>query len=369
MNKPLHVVCFNNPYPPSYGGTIEVYFKIKALHEVGFAIYLHCFTREIPPSTTELNTLVEEVYFYKVSYNPLHLFSSLPLSVISRNHKDLVSNITKVEAPILYESLRTTLSIHDARLKGYKKILRLHNIEQDYHSGIAKSEKNLIKKGLNWLEGKKYERYENVISNFDKVYTLSIYENDYINKKFHNAVYVPVFHGNERAERLTGVGKYAFYHGDLETADNRKAAGFLIEIFKEIKNYPLVIASGTNEQYINTLIGNAQNISFIKLKDFSHLKQLLNDAHINLIWSFQRSGTKLKLINSLFHSRYCIINDNIVDDPVVSGLCIYANSKEGIIESLNNLRDRSYADSNHRAEILESYLNDIQNAKQISALL
>lgn len=369
MHKPLHIVCFNNPYPPSYGGTIEVYFKIKALHAIGYSIYLHCFTHEIPQQKTELDTLVEKVNFYKISYNPLHFFSGLPISVISRNNKELVNNIVKIKAPILYESLRTTLSVHDARLKEYKKVLRLHNIEQDYHSGIAKSEKNIMKKVLNCLEARKYTRYEKVISTFDKVLTLSLYENDYINKKFNNADYVPVFHGNDKVDALDGIGKYALYHGDFQTADNRESARFLIEIFKEIKDYPLVIASGTNEEFIKNLIGNAQNISFVKLKDFSHLKQLLNEAHINLIWSFQRSGTKLKLINSLYHSRYCIINNNIIDDPVVSGLCVTVNSKQEVISLIQRLSSQRFEESSTRVGILEKHLNDIKNAKLITEKL
>ena len=43
MNKHLHIVSFDVPYPPDYGGAIDVYYKLKALHEEGIKIYLHCF--------------------------------------------------------------------------------------------------------------------------------------------------------------------------------------------------------------------------------------------------------------------------------------------------------------------------------------
>ena len=28
--KELQIVCFDNPYPPDFGGVIDVYYKIKS---------------------------------------------------------------------------------------------------------------------------------------------------------------------------------------------------------------------------------------------------------------------------------------------------------------------------------------------------
>ena len=35
MNKYLNIVSLNVPYPPNYGGVIDIYYKIKALKAVG----------------------------------------------------------------------------------------------------------------------------------------------------------------------------------------------------------------------------------------------------------------------------------------------------------------------------------------------
>ena len=43
MNKTLHVVALNIPWPANYGGVIDIYYKVKALHECGVKIILHCF--------------------------------------------------------------------------------------------------------------------------------------------------------------------------------------------------------------------------------------------------------------------------------------------------------------------------------------
>ena len=42
-DKHLHIVSFDIPYPPNYGGVIDVYYKLKALHRKGVKIILHCF--------------------------------------------------------------------------------------------------------------------------------------------------------------------------------------------------------------------------------------------------------------------------------------------------------------------------------------
>ena len=41
--KHLHVISFDVPVPANYGGVIDVYYKLKALHLQGVKIHLHCF--------------------------------------------------------------------------------------------------------------------------------------------------------------------------------------------------------------------------------------------------------------------------------------------------------------------------------------
>ena len=39
----LHIVSFDVPFPPNYGGVVDVFYKIRALHKLGVKIHLHCF--------------------------------------------------------------------------------------------------------------------------------------------------------------------------------------------------------------------------------------------------------------------------------------------------------------------------------------
>lgn len=365
----LNIVSFDNPYPPNYGGVIDVFYKVKALHDIGYSIHLHCFAKEIPQEYEELKAISAQVYFYPIKELPFYFFSKLPFSVISRSDSKLAENLAKIKAPILFEGLKTTCLINDSRLKNHKKILRLQNIEEDYFDGISKSEQSILRKILFKMEAYKYRKYKEVFSSVDEVITLSKFENSTTEKYHINSTYVPVFHGNDKVLPLEGFGEYSIYHGDLNTSDNKKCVEFLVEVFKKLPNRKLVIVSGSNEEFVKRLIGTSKNIEFVLLRDFEHLKELLQKSHISISWSFQKSGTKLKSINSLFNTRFCIINENIIDDETVSDLCILVKTEEELINQIEQLSGQAFLDYPKRKEVLESYMSDIHNAKKIESLI
>jgi len=243
--------------------------------------------------------------------------------------------------------------------------LRLHNIESNFYAGISKSETNLVKKILYYFVSKKYMAYQKTIPDFDSVFALSRSEYKEVNKINANCIYVPVFHGNEVNESLTEYGNYAFYHGDLRLADNKRAAQFLIQVFKKIPDYNLIIASSNGQRFIENKLDNVSNVKFVKIKDERHLAALFADAHINVMLSFQESGTKLKVINSLFKSRFCLINKNMVDDEKVLSLCVIAETKQDFINKIIDLKDKPYKQIDMKKQVLMDVLNDINNAKLI----
>ena len=368
-NKPIHIISFDNPYPPVYGGIIEVFYKVKALHKLGYQIFLHCFVGNNAAPSLELEAVTEKIFFYKTSAKPWHVFSGIPYSVISRRSDQMLQNVLSVKAPILFEGLKTVFIANHPALKAYFKVLRLHNIEQDYFLGISRSENSLLHKALFYLESIKYKNFDHIIDHFDKVLTLSRYENDQISKHHKNAQFIPIFHGNQRVCHLEGKGDYALYHGDLGTADNRAAVVFLVDVFREIPGYNLIIASSSGGEFVAKQIRESKNIQFTRLNNFEHLQQLLHDAHICISWSFQKSGTKLKVVNALFNSRFSIINENIIDDPIIADLCVMVSDKKQLVAKINVLKQTDFNDFNNRKSVLEVYLADDKNAAAIDNLM
>ena len=328
---------------------------------------MHCFADGDVPA--QLQAVTQAVYFYRPSKSPMLLFSRLPFSVASRNRAKLLQNLQKIDAPILFEGLKTTFVVNQNALPNRPKILRLHNIEQDYFAGIAKSENSWLRKFLFGLESRKYKRYEGILSRFDRVATLSLVEHGQMQKRFGNSVYVPVFHGNQTVKNLGGLGQNVLYHGDLGTADNIKSALFLIESFREMPDIELVIASGTRNAEVDKAVSATPNARFEAFDTFEQLQDLFDRAHINISWSFQRSGTKLKVINALFNGRHSVINENITDDENLVGLCHVAKTKGELKSQITRLMNVAYDDVKIRSAVLARHFDDVQNAKSIAALL
>lgn len=369
--KPLHIVSFDNPYPPVYGGVIDVFYKIKALSEQGFAIYLHCIVDSPQHAAPELTELVERVYFYRRSKigSFWKLFSKIPFAALSRYKPEMVKNMQSVDAPILFEGLQTTHLLNKHTFINRKIVLRLHNLEANYFAGSAQSETNPIRKLLYASEARKYKSYQKIIKRFDSVLTLSVYETQYVQQHYHNADYVPVFHGNSVPADLPESGDYAFYHGDLRLPDNKRAVRFLIDVFARIPDYKLVVASGSDGGFVRKWIAAHPNIDYIQIQNQLHLEELLQKAHLNVMLSFQESGTKLKLVNALYKSRFCIINRNMVDDSEIRMLCEIAETRDEFIKAVNRLKTQPYNDAKRRNEVLRNVLDDTQNALKIKRIL
>lgn len=64
---------------------------------------------------------------------------------------------------------------------------------------------------------------------------------------------------------------------------------------------------------------------------------LTHEAQIHMLITFQDTGLKLKLLNSLFGGRYTIVNQKMVTGSGLDPLCYIANTPEDMIETCNRL--------------------------------
>src|SRR5512133_461777 len=104
-DKHLHIISFDIPFPPNYGGVIDVYYKLKTLHSLGVKIHLHCFEYPGRSRSEDLNALCEEVFYYPRITGLRSAFSFAPYIVSSRKSEELMKNLLKDEHPILFEGL------------------------------------------------------------------------------------------------------------------------------------------------------------------------------------------------------------------------------------------------------------------------
>lgn len=369
MSKHINIVSFDVPYPPNYGGVIDVFFKIKALYQLGIKITLHTFEYG-RGEAFELNKYCENVYYYKRTKNINQLISSLPFIVKSRKDLNLIQNLKSNNYPILFEGLHTTFPILKLPLKNRNILVRSHNIEHHYYLGLSKSEPSVLKKVYFLIEALKLKKHQSILNKGNYVLSISKKEDNYLKKELDtNIEYIPAFHQNSTITSLAGKGDYALYHGDLSVGDNIKACKYLCEIFSNI-NYNLIIAGNTNNK---KLIGNFKKYSNIKLIhkiDNKQLNNLIINAHINILPTFQNTGIKLKLINALFNGRFCLVNNAMIENTGLENLCETANTKHEFQKQIKNLFQKEFSEKEieKRKHSLVDF-NNIENAKKIIALL
>lgn len=365
--KQLHIISFNYPYPPSYGGIIDVYYKIKALSDLGVKIHLHCFVDSIPETIDpQITACTENVFFYQKKKNPLLYFSGKPFAAVIRNSEALIRNLEATSAPILFEGLQTTSVIE--YLKDYKQplYLRYHNNESEYYKGLSLSEKNIFKKIIYNIESSKYTGYQKqLLKKFRTIFCLS--EKEYKEVKFYskNAQLIHIFHGNTFVKQLDKKGDYFLFHGDLTTADNKKALNETIDLFKTLPQYKLIVASDRASEDIKKKISAIENISLTPIQTTENLHRLLEGAHANILLSYQNSGTKVKLFNTLYNSRFVIINENITDDPVLLSLCLYGSDRSQIRQQIIAAAEKDYDASESRKKSLEEVHSDRIKAEEM----
>ena len=98
-NSELNIVSFDVPFPPDYGGAIDIYYKLETLNDLGIKIYLHCFQYGRSDSK-RLEEICVETFYYPRKRNIIRHFSHKPYIVDTRFSSELLENLLKNDAPI-----------------------------------------------------------------------------------------------------------------------------------------------------------------------------------------------------------------------------------------------------------------------------
>ncbi len=332
----LHIVSFDVPYPANYGGVIDVFWKARALTDHGVKVHLHCFEyrRKKAP---ELEKLFHKVYYYKRDISKKHLFKSKPYITETRRSEQLVRRLLQDDYPILMEGLHTTALLSERKLKNRKRIVRTHNIEHDYYSHLSHVEADLFKKYYFFNEAAKLKKYENILAKADLLLAISHNDYNYFAGKFKPVVYLPAFHPYSAVRGLTGKGDYVLYHGNLSVPENINAAVTLMKtVFHDMK-VPFKIAGLNPPGILYRLAQNYPHVEIIANPDDDHLQKLIAGAHINIFFTDQATGLKLKLLNALYNGRFVLTNDKMLSGSKLHEVCVMAESMAEMKKLLGEL--------------------------------
>lgn len=366
----LHIITFDIPYPADYGGVIDVFYKIRSLHELGLKIHLHAYEYGRKHSM-ELNRYCESVSYYQRHNVLIQLFKSKPYIVASRESEDLIKALCKDDYPILFEGLHTCGILSDKRLDSRFKLVRTHNVEHQYYHHLSLATKQLLQKFYYQQEAKKLEKFESQLKFADVVLPISQSDENYFMNRFSNVSLVPAFHPGFEITSLFGKGEYLVYHGNLSVEENEKAASFLIdEVFCRIK-YPCIITGKNPGLELENKAAQHENIKIVANPSSEDMDLLIKQAHINILPTFQDTGIKLKLLKSISEGRFCIANSLMVKNTGLEDLCYINDEPLDMINSINSIMESVFQDSDisKRKSVWADLYSNKKSAQKIISII
>jgi hypothetical protein len=138
-------------------------------------------------------------------------------------------------------------------------------------------------------------------------------------------------------------------------------------VFSKIK-IPLIIAG---KKPSADLIAAAADYAHISIKpniNTQEIDDLIKNAQINVLPTFQATGIKLKLLAALFTGRHCIVNTPMVSNTGLEQLCSIKDSAEEMVAEISRLFIIPF-DMNEQQKRESILLEDFSNVKNVRKLI
>jgi glycosyltransferase involved in cell wall biosynthesis len=370
LNKHLHIVCFDVPWPADYGGAIDVFCKIDALYKAGVKIHLHYFSYNHRGNPNEINKYCESINVYERKTGHKGFSFSKPYIVASRINDELINNLNKDDYPILIEGVHCTGILPQIKNQNRKIVIRLHNDESSYYKQLSTNSTNIFKKIYYRFESFLLAKYEHSLPANHAYACITQKDCDFFRSTHGliNSFLLPAFIPYKEVIGHEGVGNFCLYHGNLSIPENEKAALWLLsKVFSKIK-VPLVIAGRNPSRQLDKSAHLFKHTCLVANPSTSELNDLIKKAHINILPSFSTTGIKIKLLHALFEGRHCVTNESMVKDTSLESACYVGNNADAIASIIVQLHHQPFTEE--EITIRKNILgNNFNNEINISRLI
>ncbi len=364
----IHIVSFDVPYPPDYGGVIDVFHRLKSLKEHGFEIFLHVF--EYGRGKQDELEKYSHVFYYKRTRFITHVLSSRPFIVQSRKNEALLNNLLRVDAPILFEGIHTAYYLEDKRIQNRTTLVRMHNLEHNYYFELAQKSP-FWKRWFYLLEAYKLKKYQHVLSHASNLLAVKSSDLSELKKFNEKAIVLPV-HILSLPQVYNEVKPYALFHGNLSVPENENAALWIINTLKDVLNtdFRLIIA-GKNPHKKLIEANNGTTIQLVSNPDDFEMKELLTNAHIHVLYTTVPAGVKHKLLVCMQSPGHILLNQYMLPENSFSSFCEIKNSSDAFKEAFLSLKTRklSKEEFEKRISFVNRYYTNHSNAELIQHII
>lgn len=370
-NDSIQIVAFAVPWPPNYGGAIDIFYKIKALHELGVKIHLHAFAYDGHVPSDELESYCTSVTYYPRS-RPFRFLRGWPYIMASRYDRELIRNVIERGDPVIIEGFHNAFLAPILKNRGIPAILRLHNIEWSYYSFLAENESSWLKKAYFLEESRRLKKQAALLQEVPVV-TLSEVDTIDVRNTFPavDLAEVAPFHPYDKVDVPDGKGAYAIFHGNLSVNENEAAARWLITtVFSRI-DYSLVIAGREPSADLVSLAESNSRVIIMANPNDQEMDKLLKEAHIHLLPNRQPTGMKLKWVSALHTARFVVAHPDMASRFDGKAGVRAVNDVGQYVDLIKELAERSFDESvvNERKALMGDELDNASNAKKLMRFL
>lgn len=344
-----------------------MFYRIKALQEIGFKITLHCFEygRGRPE---ELAQIVDSVHYYPRKKSVLDWLSRKPFIVQTRKSKNLLQNLLKDDAPILFEGLHTTYFLNHPKLKSRKKLVRTHNIEHDYYSKLA-AQTSGWKKWYYLSEARKLKRYEFTLKFADALLPIKESDLSYFSQySTEIRLLQPCF--DQKEFNFHTTEPYLLFHGNLSVSENIEAVKWICkEIFDSLEARFIVAGKDPDASIIE--LAEKGLFELKSNPDEQEMNDLISNTRVHLLYTNQSTGIKLKLIYSLQTPGHVLVNPIMVEGTGLEHFCTVCQHHYEWKHEITKALDKELNGERFelRKKLFSTKLNVLENCRIIEKLL
>jgi hypothetical protein len=375
-DKKLHIIAFDVPFPPNYGGIADVYYKLKSLHAAGVEIIYHCYYyKGHNPPTEELKKYCSQLHYYERKRSLFSLvFSRLPYVVASRRDPVLLTRVLSDPAPILIDGMQCAYWMSRADFRSQKVVFRANNIEHDYYDGLAMWERSWLKKIYLKREARKLRDYENILKGADVILSVAKMDIPHF-QEYSKTVHLPPFFNDTAESHFAasneGEERFVLFQGNLSVKENEHAAVHIAQNVASRSKQKFVIAGLNPSSYLKGVLVEQSNVELVDSPSHEIMNGLIRDAHINLLMTFQQTGVKLKVLHAFQSGKHIVINSKMDDAGIFGAMCEVLDDSEKIARRIDELIEVPFTSEmkkNRDVNFNAIYSNE-KNADKIKALI
>jgi hypothetical protein len=141
------------------------------------------------------------------------------------------------------------------------------------------------------------------------------------------------------------------------------------EIFSKT-TIPFIIAGRKPSAELRAAAGAYKHIEIKANINTAEIDELIRQAQINVLPTFQATGIKLKLLAALFNGRHCIVNSPMVANTGLEGLCYVEDSAPEMLKEIERLFNTEFdlIEKTRREEVLLKDFSNERNVRKLIAL-